>query len=179
MTIEPTFISDLYTIKLNQTIDLRGFFVKTIHKETFENTPFLDSNFTESFYSKSHKNVIRGMHFQIPPDDHCKLVYLISGSILDVILDIRKDSKTYGKYFTIIITDENPMAIYIGKGLAHGFRSLEDNSIVEYHTTTSHSKVNETGLRYNSFGFDWEVENPIISERDLSFIKFSDYTSQF
>lgn len=179
MIIEPTFISDLYTIKLNQILDSRGSFVKTIHKETFENDPFLDSHFTESFYSKSHKNVIRGMHFQIPTEDHCKLIYLISGAILDVILDIRKESATYGEFFSTIITTENPKAIYIGKGLAHGFKALEDNSIVEYHTTTSYSKNNETGIKYDSFGFDWEIENPILSERDCNFVKFIDYNSPF
>ncbi|MFC5285203.1 dTDP-4-dehydrorhamnose 3,5-epimerase family protein [Pedobacter alpinus] len=178
MIIESTFISDLYLIKLNQISDLRGSFTKTIHKETFD-TYSIDSNFTESFYSKSHKNVIRGMHFQIPPDDHSKLVYLISGSILDVILDIRKESPTYGKFFSIVITADNPQAIYIGKGLAHGFKSLEDNSVVEYHTTTSHSKQNETGIKYSSFGFDWGSENDILSERDLNFKNFIDFNSPF
>jgi dTDP-4-dehydrorhamnose 3,5-epimerase len=178
MIIEPTFISDLYLIKLNQISDLRGSFTKTIHKETFDSSS-MDSNFTESFYSTSHKNVIRGMHFQVPPDDHRKLVYLISGSILDVVLDIRKKSATYGKFFSIIITEDKPRAIYIGKGLAHGFKSLEDNSTVEYHTTTSHSKLNETGIKYNSFGFDWGSENVILSERDLNSKNFIDFNSPF
>lgn len=178
MKIRKTNIEDLYLIEYNSFKDSRGNFVKTIHKETFDSFG-LDSLFKESFYSISDKNVIRGMHFQIPPDDHCKLVYVVSGKIMDVVLDIRKDSKTFGNHFSIEVNSKKPVGIYIGKGLAHGFMSMEDNSIVEYHTTTSHSKLNETGIRYDSFGLDWSINNAILSDRDLNFQTFRDFKSPF
>ncbi len=179
MKIIETDIEGLFVLEYNCFNDHRGNFVKTIHQETFNNFG-LDSDFKESFYSISKKNVIRGMHFQIPPDDHSKLVYVVSGKILDVVLDIRINSKTFGNYFSIEIDSKKPVGIYIGKGLAHGFLSLNDESIVEYHTTTPHSALNETGINYDSFNFNWNgIKNPIISDRDLNFETFKNYKSPF
>lgn len=170
MNILNTGFNDLFVLELLSFNDNRGKFVKTIHKETFENHN-LAYNFTESFYSVSKKNVIRGMHFQLPPADHAKLVYVITGKILDVVLDLRNGS-SFGKYYSIELSDENRKAIYIGKGFAHGFLALEENSIVEYHTTTSQSKEHEAGILWSSFGFDWGINNPVISLRDQSFSRF-------
>jgi dTDP-4-dehydrorhamnose 3,5-epimerase len=178
MQINETFIDDLFVIDYNSFKDKRGDFVKTIHSETFLNFG-LDYKFEECFYSISNKNVIRGMHFQIPPDDHSKLVYLVSGRIIDVVLDIRKNSNTFGEYLTIELNSDQRQGLYIGKGLAHGFLSLEDNSIVEYHTTSSYSATNESGINFKSFGYDWGVTMPIVSERDLNFLSFADFTSPF
>lgn len=178
MEITETFIKDLFVINYNSFKDKRGDFVKTIHSETFQQAG-LDYKFEECFYSISNKNVIRGMHFQIPPDDHSKLVYLVSGKIIDVVLDIRKNSKTFGNYFISELNSVQRQGLYIGKGLAHGFLSLSDNSIVEYHTTSAYSAINENGIDFKSFGYDWGVSVPIISERDLSFLSFTDFNSPF
>lgn len=178
MTIENTFIDNLFLIDFGMFKDKRGEFVKTINSESF-NMFGLEYKFEESFFSVSGKNVIRGMHFQIPPDDHCKLVYCVKGRIIDVVLDIRKDSKTFGKYLTLELSDEKRMGLYIGKGLAHGFLSLTDDSIVEYHTTTPYSAVNEAGIKFDSFGCYWNVDSPILSDRDLNFPTFEDYKSPF
>jgi dTDP-4-dehydrorhamnose 3,5-epimerase len=178
MKITETFIKGLYLLDYFSFTDSRGEFIKTIHANIFEENG-LDYKFDESFYSISNKNVIRGMHFQIPPDEHSKLVYLISGRIIDVILDIRKESDTYGKYFHIELSSNNRKGLYIGKGLAHGFIALEDNSIVEYHTTRVHSATNETGILFNSFGFNWNLSDPILSERDMNFTSFHNFKSPF
>lgn len=178
MKILETKFKDLFVLEYGSYHDKRGEFVKTIHKETFE-TNGLMALFTESFYSVSSKNVIRGMHFQNPPADHIKLVYVITGAILDVVLDIRRDSSTYGKAFSIELSEANRKGIYIGKGFAHGFLALEDKTVVEYHTSTSQSKQYEEGIRYDSFGFDWNVQAPILSERDLSFKDFSEFNNLF
>lgn len=178
MNLIDTGFEDLYIIAYNAFNDYRGEFVKTIHKQTFQSYG-LESEFTESFYSSSKLNVIRGMHFQYQPQDHEKLVYVVTGKILDVVLDLRKSSKTYGKCFSVELGAENHKAIYIGKGFAHGFLTLEENSIVEYHTTTSQSREHEGGIKWDTIGFDWPIKNPIISERDQNFIKFNDYVSQF
>ena len=178
MKITETFISDLYLIDYFSYLDIRGEFVKTIHSNSFQANG-LEYAFKESFFSISNKNVIRGMHFQIPPDDHTKLVYLINGKIIDVVLDIRKNSMTYGQYFIIELSSNKRQGLYIGKGLAHGFISVVENSIVSYHTTKVHSVLNEKGILYNSFGFDWGIIHPIISERDSLFPSFDNFNSPF
>lgn len=171
MNVIITEFNDLYVLEYNSFKDNRGEFVKTIHKDVFiENK--LEWNFAESFYSVSHKNVFRGMHFQYCPNDHEKLVYVVKGAILDVVLDLRSDSKTYGKFFTIELSEYDRIGLYIGKGLAHGFLSLEENTIVEYHTTTVQSKECEGGVKWDSFGYEMPIKNSIISQRDDAFPPF-------
>lgn len=178
MEIKDTTFQDLYIMEYNSFLDQRGEFVKTIHKETFLNEG-LEYIFNESFYSVSNKNVIRGMHFQVPPEDHAKLVYVVTGSIIDVVLDIRNDSPNFGEFFSIELSAKNRKGIYIGKGFAHGFLALEDNTTVEYHTSTSQNRECEAGIKFDSFGYDWEVKEPILSIRDLAFQNFSDIESPF
>lgn len=171
MNIKNTEFNDLYVLEYNSFKDNRGEFVKTIHKDIFiEND--LEWKFVESFYSVSGLNVFRGMHFQFQPEDHIKLVYVVKGSILDVVLDLRYNSSTYGQFFKTELSDKNRKGLYIGKGFAHGFLSLEADTIVEYHTTTVQNKECEGGIRYDSFGYEIDVDNPIISERDSLFDSF-------
>lgn len=178
MEIENTPISGLKLIHLKEFNDSRGSFIKVFNEDFFaENS--LKTNFKESYYSISAKNVIRGMHFQIPPFEHIKLVYLNQGKIIDVVLDIRKTSPTYGKYFSVELINENPTLIYIPVGCAHGFLSLEDNTMVTYLQTSCYNNACDKGINYNSFGMTWGIENPIISERDLSFPNFTDTNFNF
>ena len=178
MEIVETHIAGLYLINYFSNKDSRGEFIKTIHASSFEKSN-LDFRFQESFFSVSNKNVIRGMHFQIPPDDQNKLVFLIKGRIVDVVIDLRKQSMTFGQYFVAELTESKRQGLYIGKGMAHGFLSLEDNSIVEYHTSTIHNIKTDLGIHYNSFGYDWGVSKPIISDRDLSFPFLNKFISPF
>lgn len=119
------------------------------------------------------------MHFQIPPHQHSKIVFCPKGAILDVIIDLRKNSATYGRYFATELSKQNHKAYYIPEGFAHGFKSLTEDAITYYLVSSEYSKEHDTGIRYDSFGFDWEVENPIISERDLSFVALKDFESTF
>lgn len=178
MEIENTFIEGLKLIHLKGFKDLRGSFTKIYNYDFFKENG-LETNFKESYYSISHKNVIRGMHFQIPPAEHTKLVYVNQGSILDVILDIRKNSSTYGKFLTLKIDSTNPILVCIPAGCAHGFLSLENNTIVSYLQSTVYNNACDKGINYNSFGMDWKVESPVISERDLSFVNLIDFNSPF
>jgi dTDP-4-dehydrorhamnose 3,5-epimerase len=178
MEIENTFIPGLKLIHLNKFEDKRGSFTKVFNYDFFiENE--LSTDFKESYYSISEKNVIRGMHFQIPPYEHTKLVYLNQGSIVDVVLDIHKDSPTYGKYFSIELNTNNPVLIYISIGCAHGFLSLEDHSIVTYLQTTCYNSQSDCGIKYDSFGMDWNIEIPILSQRDISFLPLNQFKSPF
>lgn len=178
MNVINTEINDLYFIDYFSNADRRGVFVKNFHAPFFlENN--LEYSFEESFYSVSKSFVIRGMHFQKPPNDHIKLVTVIQGEILDVVLDIRKNSKSYGRFVKVLISSNQPRGIYIGKGLAHGFMSLEDNTIVGYHTSKVYHPECDMGVRFDSFGFKWPTENPIVSDRDNDFIPFDMLQSPF
>lgn len=178
MLIIETFIPGLKLIHLNKFTDARGRFLKVFNKDFFaENN--LESNFKESYYSISTKNVIRGMHFQLPPAEHTKLVYLNQGKILDVVLDIRKSSPTFGQHFLIELNTKNPILIYIPIGCAHGFLSMEDHTMVTYLQTSVYNKECDAGILWNSFGMEWKIEKPIISERDNSFIKFETFNTPF
>lgn len=158
--------------------DARGKFVKTFTNDFFKENN-LGIDIKETYYSISNKDVIRGMHFQTPPYDHLKLVYVPSGKIIDVVLDIRKDSPTYGKYFSLELSSENGKILIIPKGLAHGFKSLEDNTNVTYMQTTTYAPNNDAGIRYDSFGFDWKLNNPELSERDSGFETLQDFKTPF
>jgi len=177
MKILSTDFEGLFIIENFFAEDNRGSFTKVFNNDLFVKEGI---NFTpkEIYYSISHKDVIRGMHFQTPPMDHAKLVYVSTGSIIDVVLDIRKESKNYGKYFSIKL-NANQKSVLIPSGFAHGFRSLEDNTIVVYNQTSCYSKEHDSGILWNSFNFDWQLENPIISSRDKSFKKFLKLISPF
>lgn len=169
MNICSTNLDDVFLIRNNCFLDERGVFVKTFHESVFSESK-LNVNFKESFYSVSKKNVVRGMHFQKPPYDHDKLVYVVKGEILDVVVDVRADSPTFGKVINEILSDKNAKSIYIGKGYAHGFLTLSDEAVVIYMTTTTHSPSHDSGVKWNSIDFEWPVNTAIVSERDSSFL---------
>ena len=173
-----TSIDGLFLLSNKTFLDERGNFKKMYSKDDF-NKLSLETNFAELYYSVSKKDVIRGMHFQLPPMDHVKMVYVISGKILDVCLDLRSVSKTFGKVFSYELSGCDENYLYIPKGIAHGFAALEDNSIVHYAQTTCYSKEYDFGICYNSFGFDWPVKSPIISERDKGFPEFKNWNTEF
>jgi dTDP-4-dehydrorhamnose 3,5-epimerase/CDP-3, 6-dideoxy-D-glycero-D-glycero-4-hexulose-5-epimerase len=173
-----TSIAGLFIVSNPIFYDERGSFKKVFSRDDFERLS-IESDFSELYYSISKKDVIRGMHFQLPPMDHVKMVYVINGKILDVCLDLRRSSETYGKYFSCALSGDDDKYLYIPRGIAHGFASLEDNTIVHYAQTTCYSKEHDSGIRYDSFGFDWNIENPIVSGRDQSFQQLTDFVTVF
>lgn len=176
-TIE-TNLQGVYILEPEVFQDERGLLVKPFNKKVFKEKG-LTSNFEENYYSISNKNVIRGMHFQTQEHAHAKLVYATQGTILDVVLDLRKDSPTYGKYFSIELSEKNRRAVYLPKGCAHGFLSLKDNSCVVYMQEKERSTENEDGIHFNSFGMDWKVANPIVSKRDQELQNLNEFDSPF
>ncbi len=173
-----TNINGLFVLSNKIFSDKRGDFKKVFTASDF-NTLNIDVEFKELYYSINKKNVIRGMHFQIPPEDHIKLVYCVQGSITDVCLDIRKNSKTYGSYFSIDLSGKSDTFLYIPQGIAHGFASREDNTIVHYAQTTCYSKEHDCGIHYNSFGYNWQIDNPIVSDRDRAFLPIDAYEDAY
>lgn len=168
----------LFILETNNFQDERGGFQKLFNYDFFVEHG-LAADFKEFYYSVNKKDVRRGMHFQIPPCDHVKLVYVSFGRVLDVVVDIRKRSKTYGKSFSIELDDQKAQYLYIPKGFAHGFLSLQDNTVVNYAQTTCYNKDYDCGIDQESIGFDWGINNPIVSERDLLFPALEHFISPF
>jgi dTDP-4-dehydrorhamnose 3,5-epimerase/CDP-3, 6-dideoxy-D-glycero-D-glycero-4-hexulose-5-epimerase len=144
--------------------DHRGAFVKTFHEELFRELG-LRFETREEFYSISRKNVLRGMHFQAPPHDHEKLVYCLRGRVLDVVLDLR-EGPGFGRAACVELSGENRMEAFIPRGVAHGFLALSDEAQLLYKTSSVHAPAFDMGVRWDGFGFDWGVRDPIVSPRD-------------
>ncbi|MDR2652525.1 MAG: dTDP-4-dehydrorhamnose 3,5-epimerase family protein [Prevotellaceae bacterium] len=168
MNFTKTNISGLYVIEIEPFYDARGQlfkpFTSSFYLGNIDNN--VNVNVKEVWFTKSKMNVIRAMHLQTGEFACEKIVSIISGKVHDVILDIRKESVTYGKFFDIELSENSPKALYIPIGCAHGYKVLSNNAIVMYMATQEHSAKDDTGIRYDSFGFDWKIENPVISERD-------------
>ena len=160
--------------------DERGNFVKTFQEFQLEKLG-MKIHIREEFFSTSARNVLRGMHFQHPPHAHQKLIYCMSGKVLDVILDLRKSSKTYGEAISLELSAENHHILFIPLGFAHGFLSLEDNSCLVYKTDAAYAPDFDMGIHWESFGFNWPNLDgmPIISPRDQGHTPLSAYYSPF
>ncbi len=175
---QKTEIEGCFVFKSSLFKDKRGSFSKIYSSEIFMSLG-LEIPVAEVFFSNSHKNVIRGMHFQSPPHDHAKIVSCVAGRVLDVVLDLRKSSSSYGKAMGTELTALNEMTLFIPKGCAHGFYSYEDNSIICYIVETNHHKDSDKGILWNSFGFQWPQEQVILSERDLEFPTLKNFVNPF
>ena len=154
--------------------DNRGYF-REVFKEKF-----LKKKLIFWCMSKSKKNVLRGMHLQTKkPQD--KFVSVVKGKILDVVIDCRKKSKTYGKHFKIILSDKNCKSLYIPAGFAHGFCGLEKENYIIYNCTNYRHKKSEIGIQYNdrSLKIKWPIKKPIISKKDKKSLSFSQYKNKF
>ena len=178
MKINKTFIEDLLIIQPQLFKDDRGFFYESYNKNNLDiNIVFVQDN-----ESKSYKGVIRGLHFQAPPFDQTKLVRCVSGNILDVAVDLRKNSKTYGKSFSIELSSENNKQLFVPKGFAHGFQVISDEAIVNYKVDNFYNPKSDSGIIWNDkdLSIDWNLDiKPILSKKDLKLISFKELKSPF
>lgn len=158
--------------------DARGRFVKTFHEQEFASRG-LETKFEEEYYSISHKSVIRGLHFQLPPMDHVKMVYCVEGEVLDAVVDLRIDSPTYGEFELFELSAAKANSIYIPKGLAHGFCVKSELAVLMYKVSTIYSPESDAGIHWNSVGIPWCTDTPILSDRDLSLPIFNEFISPF
>ncbi len=160
--------------------DNRGHFFESWSKLTFNNLG-LDFDFVQDNQSLSSKGVLRGLHFQKPPFAQGKLVSVIRGSVLDVAVDIRKSSPTYGQYVAVELSDSNNISFWIPPGFAHGFVALKDNTIFSYKCSEVYNKESEGSIIWNDkdLNIDWGVECPIVSEKDLEAETFKNLITQF
>lgn len=182
MIIEKTFIEDLLVITPKIFEDERGCFFEAYNKEKFENEN-IDINFIQDNQSFSKKGVIRGLHLQLAPFAQTKLVRVLEGEILDVVVDLRKKSSTFGKHFSIHLSADNKKQLLIPHGFAHGFSVLSETASVFYKVDQVYHKDSERGLRFDdsALNIDWkvDVDKSIVSQKDLVLENLSDITWEF
>jgi dTDP-4-dehydrorhamnose 3,5-epimerase len=176
--LRETGIAGFIDMRPKVSSDARGAFVKTFHQAFFE-AHGLETQFREHYYSVSKRKVLRGLHFQLPPHDQAKLVFCIVGEIMDVALDLRTHSPTFGKHTSVTISSEQANQAYLAKGLAHGFYVLSDSATVVYNVTTLHEPTCDAGIRWNSAGIRWPDDWPIVSDRDSTLSLWQDFRSPF
>lgn len=171
MNIKKTKFKGLKIIEGKKYIDSRGEF-----REIYKKDKLKEKEFKFTCYSKSKKNVLRGLHLQ-NPNSQGKYITVIKGGILDIAIDLRKKSKTYKKHFKIILSSRNCKSIYIPVGFAHGFLGIEKENIIVYHLTNYRSVKSEVGIKWNDkdLKIKWPIKNPILSKKDRSNISFQDY----
>jgi dTDP-4-dehydrorhamnose 3,5-epimerase len=160
--------------------DERGYFYESFNAQNFKDHVG-NFDFVQDNQSLSQKGVLRGLHFQNPPYEQGKLVRVLAGSVLDVIVDIRKNSLTYGKHFSYVLCATKKHALWVPPGFAHGFLTLEDQTVFFYKVTNYYNKESEGCIAFNdsNLGIDWGVENPILSEKDKNASAFATFVSQF
>ena len=167
--------SDVKIIKPTIHDDNRGFFLESYNEKKFKDLLKIPDNFIQDNHSRSKKGVLRGMHFQTPPNPQSKLVRVVRGGVLDVVIDIRVNSKSFGKWESIELSEKNFLMLYIPVGFAHGFLSIKDNTDVIYKTNNHFDPLTDKTLLWNDpqIEVNWQfkrfgVSNPLISEKDKS-----------
>ena len=174
MKIISTKIKDLKIIQSDLYRDNRGFF-----KEDFKQN-FFKNKFIFGCTSRSKKNVLRGMHIQTK-NSQGKHISVLKGSIFDVVIDLRKKSKTFGKYFSIVLSDKNGKSLFIPEGFAHGFLTLDKENIVYYFNTKYRSIGNEVGLNWKDkdLNIKWPIKKPILSQKDKNNMTFMEFKKKY
>ena len=177
----PTDIKDVFILEPRVFQDERGLFFESFQQETFNDLIGRKLTFVQENESISKKGVIRGLHFQNPPHAQGQLVREIKGSVLDVAVDIRKDSITYGKSISVVLTSENRRQLWIPEGFAHGFVALEEDTIFQYKCTNYYNKASEDALLWNdsTLAIDWKIDHPILSPKDEIAPTFDQFQSPF
>jgi len=181
MEVKETFIPGLFEIQPVIHGDDRGWFIETFNTARYENLLGRKLEFVQDNMSMSSKGILRGLHFQSPPMSQAKLVSCVSGSVLDVVVDIRSDSPSYGKHYSTVLTSDRHNQLFIPRGMAHGFLALEDQTIFSYKCDNYYSKEHEMTLKWDDQDLDipWGIDSPIISEKDKQGDRFSTFRTPF
>lgn len=180
MKFLPTEIEGLIIIKPNVFEDDRGHFFESYNKKVFKENG-VDVDFVQDNQSLSNKGVLRGLHFQKPPFSQGKLIRVIKGIVYDVAVDLRSNSKTYGKHFALELSEYNKTMFFIPEGFAHGFLTLENNTIFSYKCTKLYNKESEDAIIWNDpeLNIDWPIKTPILSTKDKEASLFKAFSSPF
>jgi len=176
-------IPDVLLLKPKIYGDDRGYFVETFQQKEFEKATGYKVNFIQDNESKSSKGVLRGLHYQQPPFAQSKLVRVVLGEVLDVAVDIRKGSPTFGQHFSVVLNDQNKYQLFIPRGFAHGYVVLSDEAIFSYKVDNYYSPENDRGIKFNDpvLNIDWQVknENLCLSDKDKNQSDIKEVGSNF
>ena len=180
MNITETHLNGLMIIQPRVFEDKRGYFFESFNEKAFADAG-INIDFIQDNQSLSGAGILRGLHFQAPPFAQAKLVRVIKGAVIDVAVDIRKDSPTYGQHFSIELNENNKTQLLVPAGFAHGFVTLEDNTIFSYKCSNLYNKESEGGILWNDkdLGIQWNIADPVISEKDEILPAFKDFVSPF
>lgn len=183
MKVEQTPLKDCYIIHDTVFADPRGYFFESFNQQRFHQLTGLDVSFVQDNQSKSNKGVFRGMHYQLGEHSQAKLVRVIQGTVIDAVVDLRKESPTYGKSFSIELTATNHQQLFVPRGFAHGFIVAEDDTIFFYKCDNFYNKASEGGIFYNDpeLKIDWKFDtnNVILSEKDAILPSFQEASNNF
>jgi dTDP-4-dehydrorhamnose 3,5-epimerase len=182
MTFERIGIDGLLELTPRVFEDERGYFFESFNQRTFNEAVGEEIIFVQDNESLSSKNVLRGMHFQTPPYAQGKLVRVTQGAVLDVAVDLRKNSKTYGQYHKCVLSAKNKKQFWIPAGFAHGFLTLEENTVFNYKCTNYYNQASELALNWNdpSLAIEWELNTaPVLSAKDQNNPAFTNFSSPF
>ncbi len=177
MNARETSIEGCFEISLDAHPDERGSLVKTLSSSALHGLN-LETGFVESVYSVSNANVLRGMHLQLSPADNVKLLTCLCGSVMDIALDLRLDSTTFGQFAVIELSDHTHNAAYLPKGVAHGFYVRQAPAILYYHLSSEYQPGYDAGVAWNSFGAPWPAQDPIVSARDAALPSLAEFRSR-
>lgn len=179
MKVTETAFKGLLVLDPSVFYDDRGYFFELYNVQRFEDV--LNVNFLQDNVSRSKKNVLRGLHFQNPPYAQGKLVTVLNGSVLDVVVDLRQAEPTYGQSYKILLDDKEKKMLYVPEGFAHGFLTLEENTIFSYKCTNVYNKESEGGLNWDDpfLKIEWPVKDPIVSDKDKIYPSFQCFNSLF
>ena len=180
MKVINKYVDVILVLQPNIFSDQRGFFFESYNKQQYEDVG-INFDFVQDNISKSKKGTIRGLHYQIGDKAQGKLCQVIEGEVLDVVVDIRFNSPTFGKHFSQILNSEMKLQLWIPPGFAHGFSVLSEEAVFSYKCTNYYSKVKERSILYNDpdLNIDWKISNPKVSEKDLNATLFKNFEKDF
>lgn len=178
MRVESTSLPGCVILKRDVICDERGRFIKIFRADEFAAIG-LPVVYAEEYFSVSRERVLRGMHLQTPPHEHFKLVCCLAGRIRDVLVDLRVGSPQFGSHFSVDLDASSGCVVAIPPGVAHGFCVLGGDAVVAYKVTSPYAPENDTGVRWNSFGCSWPLEDPMVSQRDSLLPSLRDFRSPF
>lgn len=178
MEFAATAIPGCFEVRSRLLADPRGSFLKLFNDPTFA-AAGLHADWREVYCSTSARGVIRGMHFQLPPAEHDKLVFCLDGAVLDVVLDLRQGSPHEGRPISLTLTAEAGTGLFIPRGCAHGFQGISERSTMLYLVTSAYAPDEDRGVRWDSFGFAWPIDRPTLSPRDEAHPALADFASPF
>jgi dTDP-4-dehydrorhamnose 3,5-epimerase len=181
MKIEKMILDGAVIIEPDAFADERGFFMETFEKKRYQELLGVDVRFVQDNLSCSKKGVLRGLHYQAPPFAQGKLVQVLRGRVLDVAVDIRTGSPTFGQHVAVELSAENKKQFFIPAGFAHGFVALEDDTVFSYKCTNVYSREHDRGIRFDdpALGIDWGVADPLVSPKDVALPLLKDISQEF